>query len=1036
MPNLRRLLSGLLLASACLLAAGTLQPASAQYFGRNKVQYRDLDFRVLKTEHFDVYHYESEAKAAVQAARMAERWYARLSRILDHELGGRQPIVLYDSHPAFEQTNAVPGQIGESTGGVTEALKRRVVLPLGASMAESDHVLGHELVHAFQFDITGQGPNAVGPDVPVALRMPLWFIEGMAEYLSVGSEDAFTGEWLRGAVMAEELPDWGDLGKPRYFPYRYGHALWAYLGGRFGDDAVGRLLNAAAVSRDMRQAFGRVLGVHPDSLIADWHDAIRTHQGPVLEATRTADAFARELVSEERGGTRQNLAPSLSPDGRLMVFASERNLFSIELFVADARTGEVLRKLTRTARDPHFESLQWINSSGAWSPDGRRFALAAVARGRAVVSIFDPRNGDKLRELRVPEVGEIFGPTWSPDGSRIAFSAQTAGFTDLWILDLETEEARRLTRDAYADLQPAWSPDGSRIAFATDRFTTDLERLRPGDYRLALADPETGTVEPVPGFPTGKHINPQWSPDAGELYFLSDRSGVTDLYRVELADGALHRVTSLKTGISGISALSPSLSVAREAGSAVFSVHGEGNFVFDLFAVDDPARLAGTPVEETPELADLRPAGLPPTDRVLNRVDRLLADAEIGLPDPLTFEREDYEPSLSLDFVGRPNLAVGANQFGFAVGGGGSAYFSDMLGNRNLATLVQVDGGQGEILRSTALFGGYSNRASRWNWGVVGGQIPSITRQFALTPATTDQGQPALLYQDFRFWQVNRELSGVVEYPFNRARRLELSAGGRSVEFASRIREQLIGPSGRLLAEREVDFTPLDTLSTINQVHGSVALVYDNAVFGATSPMVGQRYRLEVSPTAGSLGYVTALADYRRYVMPIRPFTLAGRVLHLGRYGGGSEDHRLQDYFIGYPSLVRGYEAGSFTFQECPPTDVGSASGFCPAFDRLLGSRFGVFNAEARLPLLGGVGLIPASGVPPVDFLTFFDAGVAWSRGESPRFLGGGRQVVKSYGVGLRINLFGLAVFELDYVNPVDRARKDWFLDFSVTPGF
>src|SRR5687768_2234312 len=107
-------------------------PASAQYFGQNKVQYRSFDFQVLRTEHFDLHYYPEEEATARDAARMAERWYARLARILDHQLSTRQPLILYASHPHFEQTNVVEGSLGEGTGGVTESLKRRIVMPVGA----------------------------------------------------------------------------------------------------------------------------------------------------------------------------------------------------------------------------------------------------------------------------------------------------------------------------------------------------------------------------------------------------------------------------------------------------------------------------------------------------------------------------------------------------------------------------------------------------------------------------------------------------------------------------------------------------------------------------------------------------------------------------------------------------------------------------------------------------------------------------------------------------------------------------------------
>jgi hypothetical protein len=185
-----------------VFAVASTAPADAQYFGRTPVQWERLEFQVLKTEHFDIYYYPEEQAATEQVGRMAERWYARLSRLLGHEMKERQPLVLYASHPHFQQTNTIGGAPGEGTGGVTEAFKRRIVLPMGASLAETDHVLGHELVHAFQYAMTGQG-KVTSTSAPGVLTMPLWFVEGMAEYLSVGPVDAHTAMWMRDAARRE-----------------------------------------------------------------------------------------------------------------------------------------------------------------------------------------------------------------------------------------------------------------------------------------------------------------------------------------------------------------------------------------------------------------------------------------------------------------------------------------------------------------------------------------------------------------------------------------------------------------------------------------------------------------------------------------------------------------------------------------------------------------------------------------------------------------------------------------------------------------
>src|SRR5688572_25270852 len=227
----------------CLsLLLGLLPPAQdahAQYFGRNKVQYKDFKFEVLKTDHFDIYFYPEEREGAARVGRMAERWYARLSRVFDHEMQTRQPLILYASHPDFEQTNVVGGMIGEGTGGVTEGLKRRVVLPLAGTLEQTDHVLGHELVHAFQYDISAlRAPGGRGGGIE---SLPLWFVEGLAEYLSIGPVDPHTAMWLRDATRQEELPQIKDLDSGEYFPYRWGQAVWAYVGGKYGDDLVGQI---------------------------------------------------------------------------------------------------------------------------------------------------------------------------------------------------------------------------------------------------------------------------------------------------------------------------------------------------------------------------------------------------------------------------------------------------------------------------------------------------------------------------------------------------------------------------------------------------------------------------------------------------------------------------------------------------------------------------------------------------------------------------------------------------------------------------
>jgi WD40 repeat protein len=1014
------------------LALVTAAPqVHAQYFGRNKVQYQKFDWHVLKTDNFDIYFYSGEQAGAQHAARIAERWRTRLGKLFNHELSGRQPLILYASPAQFQQTNAVGGDIGEGTGGVTEALRRRIVLPIGGTLSDLDHVVGHELTHAFQYDITGRGPTSVG-GLPGAAALPLWFIEGMAEYFSLGPIHAPTAMWMRGAIQdtaKDTLPSYRQLDNPRYFPYRYGHALLAYVGGHWGDRAIGRLLVEGARRRGMEPAIRQVLGISPDTLVARWHAELHATYDPLLAETRAPDTFGPQIVGARRN-TRYNVSPALSPDGSQMMFLSDRDLFSIDLFLADARTGKIKRQVTKTAVDNHLQSIEFIESAGSWSPDGRQFVFSAVSGGRPVLYLYDVARGKRTREIPFPKLGQVLNPSWSPDGRFIAFSGLSGGLTDLYIYDLEAKQLRQLTNDPFADLQPAWSPDSRTLAFATDRFSTDLATLKVGPQSLALADVATGRIAAVAGSRTARQLNPQWAPDGKSLYFLSDPDGITNVYQMDLATGQLSRLTDLFTGVSGITETSPALSVAQRSGRLLYSVFRANGY--ELYAIDTPAPVAAEPATAYRAYGSVPPqiATLPPVTRSDPTLVQLLHDPLTGLPPHTDFPVGPYKPGLSLTYVGRPSLLVGSSQFGTYVGGGASLYFSDILGNHNLITGLNVQGSLKDVNALVA----YQNLSHRLNWTVGAEQTPYLTGAFAESTADVN-GEPALVDQQLTQRETFRDVFGQVAYPFSPAQRIEFQAGFSNISFSNELRTQAISlVTGDLLVDEKQDLPAGRALSL---GVGSAALVYDNSFFGATSPILGQRYRLEVSPTIGSLNYVGVLADYRKYIMPVRPFTFAARLLHYGRYGKGGEDARLQPLYLGYPGLVRGYNFGSFDASECNPGPLDDPNS-CPVFDRLLGSRMVVGNAELRFPLLGVLGVGSGYyGAFPLELALFGDGGLAWDTSHDPSVFGSGtRDPVFSAGAGLRINLLGFAIAEVDLVHPFDRPGKNWVWQFELQPGF
>ena len=424
---------------------------------------------------------------------------------------------------------------------------------------------------------------------------------------------------------------------------------------------------------------------------------------------------------------------------------------------------------------------------------------------------------------------------------------------------------------------------------------------------------------------------------------------------------------------------------------------------------------------------------LPPRERKPSEVASLLADTGFGLEPGQGYVTMPYTASLSLEGVSQPMIAVGASRFGAMAGGGVSLLFGDLLQNHMLATGFEFNSGlAGEFSpNNIAGVAAYLNQAHRWNWGVVGGQVPYLSGGFQSGVELTPAGDVVQTDQVIVYRQTERSISGILAYPFDHARRVEFQAGVSHISF-----EQIVNTSSYSLVSGQLYSNATQTSElarSLNLATTSAAYVFDTSSFGATSPVQGVRYRLEADPAFGTINYTGLLADYRRYVMPLSFYTLAGRVLHYGRYGAGGEDARLYPLSLGYPGLVRGYDAMTIDASECVP----NAASACPVVDNLLGSRILVGNLELRFPLLRPFGVSRQMYGPlPVEVALFADGGVAWNSGAKPAIFGGSRSGVSSAGVAVRVNLMGVAIGEFDVTKAFQRPRQSWGFAFNLMPGW
>lgn len=996
-------------------------PVRGQYFGRNKPVYHHIDFRVARSPHLDLYHYFRADSVPVRLACLAEAWYWRHASLFRDTIRGHNPILLYLNAGDFQQTNAVMSPLGVGTGGVTEGMRNRVILPMSPAWQETRHVLGHELVHAFQYNLARSRDSLRMGNL---VNVPLWLVEGMAEYFSIGSVDPHTGIWMRDAVRYGYFPTLHQMTKDmaRFFPYRYGQAICAYVGQRYGDSQLVPWFCNVAL-HGVNEGTIATFGIDADSLSQQWEEASYDWYEAQIVAARDSVPPGTRLLFEGNAG-RMNICPSISPDGKLVAFYSERSRVEVELLLADVANGRVLRTLHSTVHGSEVDALHFVESGGAWSSDSRLFAYVGFRQGRNVLLVHDAARNRTLCTREIAGVPSFRDPAFSPDGRRVVVSGLVQGISNLYELDLETGRVSALTRDGDAQLQPTYSPDGRYVLFASDAQARASGRAF--GYNLGRVALRSGRVEQFEMFPGARSLNPRYAQDPRWVYFLSDADGFRNLYMLDTDTRRLYRLTSLATGITGLTAQSPAMSTARGEGTVVYSVYRQG--VYEVYRAREEDFQA---VEVCADSVDFRAGHLAPGQYV-DTVEQLVGRAlEVDTVRAGEVREVPFRARFGLGYVANAGVGMSSGAFGTGMAGGVELIFTDITGNHMLYSGLSING---EVWD----FGGqvsYINKAWPVQWAVGLSHVPYSTGYMRRGHGEIREvsGEEARFdtVRMFHLRDFESRASGMVNYPLSQHLRVE---GGLSWSWHSfRLEEymSLYRDEKLIRFDREKRSAP----SPFPLWRAYSALVYDNSVWGFSSPWRGLRARVELEQVWGGVAYTGTVVDLRRYWFRW-PVGFALRGYLNARWGIRERNRYMYPLFLGYPWLVRGY-GWDVLFAHYAPGD------YPLTINQLMGSHMVVCNAEFRLPLMGPrrVGLLSVRYVP-VELAVFSDAGLVWYRWEDvawrwqPRN-GVERTPLVSVGVGLRFNVLGMMVVEPYYAMPLQLGGgRSAYFGLNLRPGW
>ena len=1024
---MKRTVSAVLRVSLLLLAS----VATAQNFGKNHVQYKTFDMSYIQSEHFDIYFSQGGLPVAQFVASVAEQSYRELRDDFRYELGDRVTIIVYNSHNDFEQTNVQVAPPEESVGGFTEFFKNRVVIPYEGNWERFRHVIHHELTHATMLQMVyGSGVQSIITGL-ARLQLPLWFIEGLAEYESRGW-DTESDMFMRDAALNGYVPEIDYLNG--FLAYKGGQSVLYYLSQKYGGEKIGELLGKIKLSKSLDRGLRQSIGVGMEDLNKRWQKHLKKEYWPDIAGRQEPEEFAKRLTDHTKDRNFINNRPTLSPQGDKLVFLSDKSDY-FDLYLMSAIDGKIISKLVSGQKSGNLEELQWLRPGITWSPDGRMIAFTSRSGGENALHLLEVKSRTITQSLKFGLDG-LFSPTWSPKGDEIAFVGTKNGRCDIYTVNLKTDSLRKVTDDIFSEGEPSFSPDGGKILFTSDRGPYVDPANMPENFQVWRHDYrnlDVYTVESI-GVARGGRIerltdtpyleeSPVYSPDGTKIAFTSDRSGIFNIYIHDLATQAEYPITNVISGIFH-------LTWSGEAGSklAFTSFYNAG---YDIFLMKNPLDVKPDQikVEKTAFLTRLE-------DRHKEAPAAQVTSAEA---------REDRSEDKYRHYIFGQEFAEGMVETR-----GQKATFLDST------QYMQADG-QYRVRKYKTKFSPdiiYGNAGYSQFFGVQGQTLLSFSD--VMGDHRID------IYTDL-FYDL-RNSNFLVRYFYLRNR---MDVGGGPFHYAyyfysdelGTMRDRYYGAS--LYASRPFStFSRLEFGATwlgINRDYldfiipsrqlrvllGSVSLVNDTAIWGETGPTNGSRSELSVnySPEiSGSKGldFITFRGDWRKYLKMGKEYNF---VLRLA--GGYSDGKNPQQFFLGgLDNWLNQHYKGGIRINN--PEDIYFSSFETPLrgtdYYELSGNRFALMNFEFRFPLVRYLILgwpLPL-GLANIRGAMFSDVGSAWHKTEDFKpFAGDGlklRDLVMGYGVGARANLgFLLLRFDIAWrTDLVSSRRPKYYLSLGT----
>lgn len=526
----------------------------------------ELNWRTIETAHFYVNYHQGEERTAQTVAKIAEEIYGPVTSLYHHEPSQKVSLVLWDTD--------------DYANGATYFYDNKIDIwasSLDFALRGTHNWLRNVITHEFTHDVQMQTAMKFGrrfpaiylqwlgyeaerrPDVlygypnvvvsyPVSgIVIPAWFAEGVAQYnvpnLNYDTWDTHRDMILRMYVLdghmltLDEMGGFGKTSLGNESTYNAGFAFVHYIAGRYGPDVLLKLSEAmrSVGAFNINYAFEKVLGTSAKRLYDDWKAFLEEDYRTKTASIRRNPVEGRIL--ENKGFA--NFFPEFSPDGKFIAYCSNKSndYFSTSsIYLYNISYGSE-RKL-----------VDGVSSELSWTPDGKYIVYSKQTRFNPFwYSLYDiyAYNLETGKEIRLTRAMRANYPSLSFDGKKIAFVVERDGTCNLYEATVDFGQSRLLNINRITDFKhgeqiytPHWSSDGSKIIFVysiTSSRQLAVYSFKDSSYKFLTPEGEDSR-------------DPVFADHDSTIVFSSDRSGIFNLYRLDLFTGKVTPLTNVLGG--------------------------------------------------------------------------------------------------------------------------------------------------------------------------------------------------------------------------------------------------------------------------------------------------------------------------------------------------------------------------------------------------------------------------------------------------------------------------------------------------------